>query len=330
MLSARRISVPKSDLFGLRIATYVNWPGFSLGYKGLNVTHIITLAKDLLKLSRLIGGKRKICIVYCIGTLSLGTLSLPAAVIVNLGGAEPFAVLGGSTVTSTGPTIVNGNLGVSPGNAITGFPPGIVNGTIHSADGIAIAAKTALTAAFNSAAGQTCIANLTGQDLGGLTLTPGVYCFDSSAQLTGILTLDAQSNLNPVYIFQIGSTLTTASNSSVSFTGGRIYWQVGRSATLGTTTAFAGNILAAESITLTTNATIRCGRALASSGAVTMDSNTVSINAGCETISSPGSSSSSSSSGGPAIPDPGTATLLGLGLFISLIAHGRSRSNKLH
>src|SRR5581483_8601927 len=146
----------------------------------------------------------------------LGTVQ--AATAPSLGTAINFAVLGGSSVTNTGATVVNGNLGVSPGSAITGFPPGIVvpPGTIHAADAVAGGAQSDTTIAYNALAGQPCDFNLTGQDLGGLTLIPGVYCFSTSAQLTGTLTLNAQGNPDAVFIFQIGSALTTASNSSVS------------------------------------------------------------------------------------------------------------------
>jgi hypothetical protein len=231
-----------------------------------------------------------------------------ASAYINLGTAEPFAVLGGSTVTNTGPTVIDGNLGVWPGTAITGFLPGIVNGTTDDGNAVAMQAQADLTTAYNTAAGEACGTNLTGQDLGGLTLTPGTYCFSSSAQLTGTLTLDAQGNPNAVFIFQIGSTLTTATGSSVDFLnsgqGGDLFWQVGSSATLGTATAFEGSILALTSITLDTGATIGCGRALASNGAVTMDTNAVSIApaGGCQ------------ATGVAAVPEPGAGALLGLGL----------------
>lgn len=213
--------------------------------------------------------------------------NVEAATAPSLGTALNFAVLGGASVTNTGATVVNGNLGVSPGSAVTGFPPGVVvpPGTIHAGDAVAGQAKVDLTTAYNNLAGQPCNTDLTGQNLGGLTLTAGVYCFpNTSAQLTGPLTLDAQNNANSVFIFKIGSTLTTASSSSVKIINGgsacKVFWQVGSSATLGSSTAFKGNILANTSITLNTSASINSGRALARSGSVTMDTNTVTI-AGC-------------------------------------------------
>jgi uncharacterized repeat protein (TIGR01451 family) len=192
---------------------------------------------------------------------------------------QSFAVLGGSTVTNTGPSVITGNLGVSPGTAVTGFPPGLVNGgTIHAADEVALQAQTDTTIAYNNLAGQACTLDLTGQDLGGKTLVPGVYCFSSSAQLTGVLTLNAGGNAAAVWVFQTGSTLTTASSSSVVLINGaqacNVHWQVGSSATLGTTTSFVGNILALTSITLTTGANVS-GRVLARNGAVTLDTNNV-------------------------------------------------------
>ena len=195
----------------------------------------------------------------------------------SLGTAASFSVLGGSTVTNTGPTQVVGNLGVSPGSAVTGFPPGVVTGgTIHAADATALQAQSDNATAYTGLAGLPCGTDLTGQDLGGQTLVAGVYCFSSSAQLTGTLQLDAQGNPNAEFIFQIGSTLTTASGSLVQVINGgsacNVYWQVGSSATIGTTTTFAGNILALTSITMTTGANAT-GRLLAQNGAVTLDSN---------------------------------------------------------
>jgi hypothetical protein len=205
----------------------------------------------------------------------------PLAAQISLGTAQNFGVLGGSAVTNTGATSVNGNVGVSPGSSVTGFPPGVVvGGAIHSNDAVAMQAQNDLTTAYNNIASTPCTVDLTGQDLGGLVLTPGVYCFSTSAQLTGALTLNALGNANALFLFKIGSTLTTASGSSVSIinNGGnscnKAYWQVGSSATLGTGTSFVGDILALSSITLTTGAGSN-GRALARNGAVTLDTNSV-------------------------------------------------------
>lgn len=228
---------------------------------------------------------------------------------INLGTAGSFAILGGSTVTNTGSSVLFGNLGVSPGTAITGFPPGTVNGTTYAGGAVAAQAQTDLTAAYTSAAGQACGTTLSGSDLGGLTLTSGVYCFASSAQLTGNLTLSGSGQ----FVFQIGSTLTTASGSSVIFTNGasgsNVFFQVGSSATLGTDTNFAGNILALTSITLNTRANITCGSALARNGAVTLDTNTVS------TDSCGGSTA--------VVPEPTTASLMSLGFLVGLIGVGK-------
>jgi Ice-binding-like len=201
-----------------------------------------------------------------------------------LGTAGAFAVLGGSTVTNTGPTVVNGDLGVSPGTAVTGFPPGLVHGVIHKADAVALQAQDDVATAYTMIAGQACTKDMTGQDLGGKTLVAGVYCFSSSAQLTGFLVLDGQGNAESVFLFQIGSTLTTASNAGVFLINGaqacNVFWQVGSSATIGTGTHFTGNILALASITATTDATFN-GSLYARTGAVTLDSNTIS-RASCE------------------------------------------------
>ena len=200
-----------------------------------------------------------------------------------LGTAQTFAVLGASTVTNTGATAIVGDVGVSPGSAITGFPPGVITGVIHAADPVAAQAHADLVTAYGVIAGEASppANDLTGTDLGGLILTPGVYHFDTSAALTGILTLNAQGNPNARFDFQIGTTLITASNSAIQIINGgnadNVYFQVGSSATLGTATAFEGNILADQSVTLTTGASIQDGRALALVGAVTMDTNHISI-----------------------------------------------------
>ncbi len=215
-------------------------------------------------------------------TFTTGTMSAGQAPV-NLGSASNFAVLAGSTITSAGPTIINGDLGVSPGTAVTGFPPGSVNGTIYlPPDPTAGLAETDLTTAYNDAAGRTTnvIVQPTGE-LGGLTLPPGLYQAPAgSFAITSLdLTLDAQGDPNAVWIFQMpSSTLTVGNGRQVILIGGaqaaNIYWQVGSSATLGTTVIFKGNILASQSITLQTGATLD-GRALTQVAAVTLDSNTV-------------------------------------------------------
>lgn len=214
----------------------------------------------------------------CAAVLLCGAGSASAQTAPSLGTAQSFAVLGATTVTNTGATVINGDLGLSPGTSVTGFPPGVVNGTQHVANATALQAQNDVTTAYNALTAQPCTSNLTGQDLGGMTLTPGVYCFDSSAQLTGTLTLNAQGNANAVFIFKIGSTLTTASNAVVTVINGgqscNVFWQVGSSATLGTTTTFVGNILALTSITLNTTARVS-GRTLARNGAVTLDTNRI-------------------------------------------------------
>lgn len=223
--------------------------------------------------------RRFLTLLATLGTAAFLLAPSLASAQVALGTAQNFGVLAGSAVTNTGPSVITGAVGVSPGSAITGFPPGTATGLLHSADATAGQAQSDLTAAYNAAAAQVCNTDLTGQDLGGLTLTPGVYCFSTLAGLTGNLTLNFLGNPNASFVFKIGSTLTTASGSSVLAvnTGGaaclpNIVWQVGSSATLGTGSNIAGNILALTSITLTTGANLR-GRALARNGAVTLDSN---------------------------------------------------------
>jgi hypothetical protein len=218
--------------------------------------------------------------------VAMAGASLPAATPrrPTLGSARSFAVLAGSTVSSTGLTAVTGDVGVSPGTGMTGFPPATVTGgAIHVADQKATEAHADASLCYAFLKGMESVAanDLTGIDLGGLTLDPGVYTFSSSAGLTGALTLDAGGRSDALFVFQIASTLTTAIGSSVTVINGggdydesNVYWQIGSSATLDTGTAFLGNILAYASISMVTGATMT-GNALALNGAVTMQANTV-------------------------------------------------------
>ena len=197
---------------------------------------------------------------------------------VGLGTATPFAVLAGTTVTNTGPSVISGDVGVDPGSAIIGFPPGtITNGTTHAADAVALQAQSDTTTAYNDAAGRTPVVTES-SDLGGQTLAPGVYKAASALSLTGNVTLDGGGDPSAVFIFQAGSTLITASSSTVSLIGGaqacNVFWQVGSSATLGSTTTFVGTILALTSATLDTGATLQ-GRVLARNGQVSLDDNVI-------------------------------------------------------
>ena len=220
--------------------------------------------------------------VAAAGAIAVLIASLPAVAAtapVGLGTAGSFAVLGGTTVTNTGPSVISGDLGVSPGTAVTGFPPGIVtSGTIHSADGVANGAQSDLTTAYNDAAGRSPTANVPAFIGAGQTLAPGVYKASSSLDVGGSLTLDAGGDPNAVFIFQAPSTLITDSASSVILTNGaqacNVFWQVGSSATLGTNSAFTGSILALTSISVNTGDTVM-GRALARNGAVTLDDDTI-------------------------------------------------------
>ncbi len=199
---------------------------------------------------------------------------------VQLFGTSDFAILAGSSITNTGATIITGDLGLSPGTSIGGFPPGIINGTQHINDNLAVQAKLDITAAYNDLAARTCtdIVTLSG-NIGGLTLTPGLYKTTSSLAISsGDLTFDAKGNANAMFIIQIATSLTTTSGRAVILSGGalasNIFWQVGSSATFGTTSVFKGTVIAMQSITFNTGATLN-GRALARTGGITLAGNTI-------------------------------------------------------
>ena len=194
--------------------------------------------------------------------------------------AAAFAVLGASTVTNTGPSIVTGDFGLSPGSAITGIPPGIIVGVVHATDTAAAAAASDAAVAYAALAGRAAHVTLSGTNLGGLTLAPAVYKFATSALLTGTLTLDAQGDVNAEFVFQIGSSFTADPNAAVTLIGGarscNVYWQVSSSATLGTGVAFAGTFISYASVSLATGASLD-GRAIGLNGAVTLDNNKVTV-----------------------------------------------------
>ena len=239
-------------------------------------------------------------ILLAAGALLAAPLALSAQAPVGLGTAGNFAVLAGSAVTNTGPSVISGSIGLAPGSAVSGFPPGIVlDGTTQVANGVALQAKNDLVTAYNDAAGRSSTETVAA-DLAGETLTPGVYTSASSLGLSGQLTLDGQGNPNAVFIFQAGSSLIVGSGSQVNLIGGAqacdVFWQVGSSATIGTSSAFVGNILALTSITMTTGATLQ-GSALARNGAVTLDTNTI-TRATCAAGTTTTTTTTTSGSGG--------------------------------
>ena len=205
--------------------------------------------------------------------------TVAASLCVTLGTAGDFAILADQTVTNTGDTVITGDLGLHPGTSVTGFPPGVVVGEQHVADAVALQAQVDATDAYNclNAIPSTGVSN---EDIGGETLTAGVYESSSELDITGTLTLDGEGDPDAVFIFNIGSTLITATDAEVVLINGaqpcNVWWLVGSSATLGTGTTMVGNIIAITSVTFVTGANLT-GRAIALGGAVTLDTNIVSI-----------------------------------------------------
>jgi hypothetical protein len=223
--------------------------------------------------------------VVLITALVVPAIGLAAAAPPPLGTAADYAVIANTTITNTGPTLIDGNIALSGPGAPTGLLPGVVTGTKDLGNAAAAAAQADVLTAFHAALAGTPVTQMSGVDLGGKTLAPGIYHFGSSAALTGTLTLDGHGAVNPTFIFQIGSTLTTGTGSRVVLTRGAaacsVFWAITSSATIGTFTSFQGNLIAQTSITMVAGATIGVGggrnggRAFAHTGAVTLDTNTI-------------------------------------------------------
>lgn len=261
--------------------------------------------------------------VSALGLVVSGVSPARAEGPVGLGTATSFAVLAGQTITNTGPSVISGDVGVSPGSAVIGFPPGLVNnGTLHVTDAVAAQAESDLTVAYLDAAGRT-PATPVGPDLSGLTLATGVYSAGDML-LTGTLTLDGQGDPNAAWVFQAASTLITGSGSVVSLINGasacNVFWQVTSSATLGTGSTFVGTIMSLTSISATTAARVT-GRLLARNGAVTLDTNVITAPTGCSgaavttTTPAPGAAVTTTPAPGatvtvstPTIPGTGSAS----------------------
>jgi hypothetical protein len=256
-----------------------------------------------------------VTLIATIVALSISASAASAAQApVNLRTADAFAILAGSAITNTGPSTINGDMGLSPGTSVTGFPPATLNGTAHITDAVASIAQNDLTTAYNDTAGRGPVTAIPA-DIGGLTLTEGVYGQASALGLTGAVTLDAQGDPNSVFIFQAGTSLTTASASTVNMINGaqacNVFWKVGSSATLGTTSTMVGNVMALSSITLNNAVTVQ-GRILARNGAVTLINDTITrVPCAAGTVGGPG---------GPPIPGSGgsgsTGTSAGTGTAI--------------
>lgn len=286
-------------------------------------------------------------LLFLIASLCVLTSSRGLAAPI-LGSAQSFAVLGNQAVTNAHndpnpATRVFGNLGVAPGTSVTGFfPDGTVSGgVIHVNDAVAQLALADATTAYGTLAGLPFVYDYTGFVLGSLgytTLTPGVYHFDSTAQITGALTLDFEGNPNANFIFQIGTSLASATNSTISVINGSstngVFWQIGSAATIGSDSTFAGNILALASVSLGSGAEIVCGRAIALTGAVTLIDNDISNDCSLEAFGSGRSDFgsqgfSSDLVGSAATPEPTTAALLGIGLSAGLLFLRKRRLNRI-
>lgn len=257
---------------------------------------------------------------------------------VDLGSADSFAVLGATTVINTGPTVLNGDLGVTPGTAIVGFPPGTVTppAAVHANDGPAISAMADLTTAYLDAAGRTPPDETGLTDLAGRTLVGGLYSGGALSN-SGTLILDGQGNADSVWIFQASSTLITAPSSTVQMINGanacNVFWQVSSSATLDTNSTMVGTVMALTSISANTGAVVQ-GRLLAQTGAVTLDSNTITAPVDCVAPATPGGTPGG---GGPTLAASGVdsapyliaiVTLLGGGLALLLVSRGKIRSRR--
>jgi hypothetical protein len=264
-------------------------------------------------------------LLLCMATPA-GALAAPI-----LGSAQSFSVLAGAAVSSTGATAIHGAVGVAPGIAMTGLAAASIDGMVHSGDALALQAQADADAASGFLTGLAFTRDLSGQDLGGLTLTSGIFLLSSFAQLTGTLVLDAQHKANALFVFQIGTTLTTSTAAMVEVINGGadtgVFFDVGTSATLGAGTIFAGNLIAAQSVTLNAGASVLCGRVIARNAAISLDNNLISqdcadggaFGLGRTDFGSAGFSGNAVAAAPPAsVPEPSSlgllmAALLGLG-----------------
>jgi len=274
--------------------------------------------------------------------LAAGSLSAQAAAVLS-SDLQSFAVLGAAAVTNVPNNVIVGNLGVSPGSSITGFlslpgvavpDPQVTSGNVHATTALAGQAQSDLTTARN-ALSSLGAGTLLGVDLVGLTILPGVYTVPAgTSNLTGAVTLDGQGDLNALWVFQFASTLITSPDAVVNVintgSGAGVFWNVGSSATLDLRTAFQGNILSLASITMKNSAKIGCGRALAETGAVTMDMNTVNAIL-CDTVSGGEGSVGFAGNGGAGgvgggnVPEPATSALV-LVALIGVASTSRRRA----